>query len=54
MAIVRDVAGVISQRRPRTESHEGPRNFHCALFYMHGYVSMFPTLKRAGLLTKNV
>jgi hypothetical protein len=28
-----DVAGVFSQRRPRTESQEGPRNFHCALIY---------------------
>ena len=34
IAIIRDVAGVFSQRRPRTESQEGPRNFHCALFYM--------------------
>ena len=34
IAIVRDVAGVFSQRRPRTEFQEGPRNCHCALFYI--------------------
>jgi hypothetical protein len=34
IAIVRDVAGVFSHRRPRTEFQEGPRNCHCALFYI--------------------